>query len=48
MSKTRSKQDIEGKWGDCSNVFKNIKKQDTEITLGHGANGKMIIEKSIF
>ena len=45
MSKTRLKQDIEKKWGDRSNVFKNIKKQDTEITLGHGANGKITIRK---
>ena len=46
MSKTRSKQYIEEKWGDCSNVFKNIENQDTERTLGHGANGKMTIGKS--
>ena len=46
MSKTRFKQDIEGKWGDRSNVFKNIEKQNTERTLGHGADGKMTIGKS--
>ena len=45
MSKTRSKQDIEGKWGDFSNVFKTIENQDTERTLEHGANGQMTIEK---
>ena len=46
MSNTRPKQDIEEKRGDCSNVFKNIEKQDTERTLGHGANGQMNIGKS--
>ena len=45
MSKTRPKQDIEGKCVDCSNVFKNIEKQDTEINLGHGANGQMTVGK---
>ena len=45
MSKTRSKQDIEEKWGDRSNVFKNIENQDTKKTLGHGANGQMTIGK---
>ena len=48
MSKTRSKQDIEEKWGDHSNVFKNIENQCTERTLGHGGNGKMNIGKSSF
>ena len=48
MSKTRSKQDIEGKWGDCYNVFKNIGKQDTARTLVHVANGKRTIGKSSF
>ena len=48
MYKTRSRQDIEGKWGDSSNVFKNIEKQDTEITLVNGANGEMTIGISIF
>ena len=33
MSKTTSMQDIEGKLGDLSNVFKNNEKQDTERTL---------------
>ena len=40
MPKTRLKQDIEGKWGDRSNMFKTIENQDSERTLGHGANGK--------
>ena len=48
MSKTRPSQYIEGKWGDRSNVFKNIEKQDTEITLVNGANGEMTIGISIF
>ena len=48
MFKTRSKQFIEGKWGDCSNVLKIIEKQETERSLGHGANGKMNIGKSNF
>ena len=47
MSNTRPKQDIEEKQRDRSNVFKNIEKQDTERTLGHGANGQMNIGKSI-
>ena len=46
MYETRSKQDIEEKWGDRSNMFKNIEKQDNERTLGHGANGQMTIGKS--
>ena len=48
MSNTRPKQDIEGKWGYCSNVFKKIEKQDTERSLGHCANGPMTIGKSNF
>ena len=48
MSKTSLEKDIEVKWGDCSNVFKNIEKQYTERTLGHGANGQITIEKSSF
>ena len=48
MYKTRSKQDIEGKWGDRYNVFKNIEKQDTERTLGHCTNWQMTIGKSSF
>ena len=31
-----------------SNVFKNIKKLDTERNLGHGANAQMTIGKSSF
>ena len=46
MSKTGSKQDIDKKWGDRSNLFKKIEEQDTERSLGHGANGKMTIENS--
>ena len=45
MSKTRSKQDIERKLGDRSNVFKTIEKQDTERSLLHGANRQMTIGK---
>ena len=45
MFKTRSKQDIERKWGDCSDVFKIIEKQYTERILGHGSNGQMNIGK---
>ena len=48
MSKTMSKQEIAKKWGDHSNFFKIIKKQDTERSLVHGANGKMTIGKSNF
>ena len=48
MSKTRSKQGIEEKWGDRSNVFKTIVKQDTEGSLGHCANVPMTIGKSDF
>ena len=48
MYKTRSKQGIEGKWGDLSNVFKTTEKQDTEGNLGHFANGPMTIGKSDF
>ena len=39
MSKTRSKQGIEEKWGDRSNVFKTIMKQGIEGSLGYCANG---------
>ena len=45
---TMSKQGIEEKLGDRSNVFKNIKNQDTERTLGHGANGEMTFGESSF
>ena len=48
MSKTRPKQDIEEKWGDHSNVFKTIDKQDTKRSLEHCANGKITIGKSNF
>ena len=48
MSKTRSKQDIEENWGDRSNEFKTIDKEETERILGHGANGQMTIGKSNF
>ena len=48
MSKTSSKQDIEGKWGDLFNVFIFIEKRDTELILGHGASGQITIGKSSF
>ena len=48
MSKTMSKQEIAKKWGDHSNFFKIIKKQDTERSLVHVANGKVTIGKSNF
>ena len=48
MSKTRSKQDIEEKSGDRSNVFINIENQFIERTLGHGKNWQMTIGKSVF
>ena len=34
MSKTRPKQGIEEKWGDCSNVSKTIVKQGIEGSFG--------------
>ena len=43
ISKTRSKQGIEDKWGDCSNVSKAIVNQDIEGSLGYCANGLMTI-----
>ena len=46
MSKTRSKKYIEVTWEDRSNVFKSIENQETERSLGHGANGKITIGKS--
>ena len=48
MYKTSSKQDIEEKLGNWSNVFKTIDEQETEGSLGHGANGQMNIRKSSF
>ena len=48
MSKTRSKQCIEEKWGDCSNVYKTILKQGIERSLVYCANGPMKIGKSEF
>ena len=39
MSKTRSKQDIEEKWGDRSNVSKTIVEQGLEGCLGYCAKG---------
>ena len=46
MSKTRLKQGIEKKWGDCSNVSKTVVKQGIEVDLGYCANGPMNIGKS--
>ena len=45
MYKTRSKQGIDDKYGDCSNVSKTIVKQSTDVSLGHFANGPMTICK---
>ena len=39
MSKDRSKQVINDKWGDRSNVSKTIAKQGTGGSLGYCANG---------
>ena len=39
MSKTRSKQGSEEKWGDCSDVSNTIVKQGTEGILEYCANG---------
>ena len=41
MSKTRSKQGSEEKWGDFSNMSKKIEKQGIEGSLGYCANGTM-------
>ena len=38
MSKTRSKQGIKEKWGDCTNVSKTIIKQGIEVSLVYFAN----------
>ena len=46
MSKTRSKQGVEEKWGNRSNVSKTILKQGIEGSLGYCANGPMNIGKS--
>ena len=35
MSKTMSKQDIEDKWGDLTNVSKTIDRQGIEGSLGY-------------
>ena len=48
MSKTRYKQDIEKKWGDCSNVSKTIVKQGIEGSLAFCATGPMTIGKLDF
>ena len=48
MSKTRSKQDIEEKWGESSNVSKTIAKQGIEGSLGYCDNGSITIGKSYF
>ena len=41
MSKTRSKQGIEDKWGDRSNVSKTILRQGIEGSLVYCSNGKI-------
>ena len=46
--KTRSKQVIEEKWGNHSNVPKTIVSQGIEVSLGYCANGPMNIGKSYF
>ena len=43
MSKTRLKQGIEDKWGDFSNVSKNIVNQVIEESLGYCANGTIAV-----
>ena len=48
MSKTRSKQVIEDKREDHSNVYKTIVKQGLEGGLGYCANVPMTIGKSYF
>ena len=48
MSKTRTKQGIEEKWGDCSNVSTAIVKQGIKGSLGYCANRPMTIGKSDF
>ena len=44
----RSKQGVEDKWGDLSNVSKTIVKKGIEVSLGYCANGPMTIGKSDF
>ena len=48
MSKTRSKQGIEEKWGHHSNVSKTIVKQGIEGILGYCDNGPITIGESDF
>ena len=48
MSKTRSKQGVEEKWGDRCNVSKTIVKQGFSGSLGYCANGPMTIGDSDF
>ena len=48
MSKTRSNQGVEDKWGDQSSVSKTIVKQDIEVSLEYCANGPMTIGESYF
>ena len=43
MYKTMSKQGIEGKWGDRSNVFNTIVNQGIEVSLGYCANGRILV-----
>ena len=46
MSKTRSKQVSEEKWGDRSNVSKKILKQGIEGSFEYCANVPMIIDNT--
>ena len=48
MSKTRSKQGSEEKWGDFSNVSKTTVKKVIEGSLGYCSNGPLTIGKSDF
>ena len=41
MSKTRSKQSSEEKWGDLSNVSKAIDEKGIDVSLVYCANGPM-------
>ena len=48
MSKTRSKQCSEEKWGNHSNVSKTILKQIIEGSLGYCANGTILDSSPIY
>ena len=47
MYKTSSKQDIEDKWEDRSNVSKTILKQLMEGSLGYSANGPIGVSSTM-